>query len=102
MRLVPESEVSLGEVARAVLGIPVVAKKKVDKAQLAIGILVELEHTGDPKEAESVVRDHLAENPNYYSDPMKKDWGADEAKDRIGELAKKASTHDLATQIARR
>jgi CheY-like chemotaxis protein len=90
MRLVPESEMSLGEVARVVLGMPVKAKKEVDKKQLAIGILVELEHTDDPKEAEEIARTHLEEDGKYYTKPMKKDWGADEAKDRIKELTKAA------------
>jgi ribosomal protein S25 len=90
MRLMPESEIPLGQVAQLVLGIPVKTAKEVDKSQLAIGILVEMEHTDDPKEAETIARTHLDEDGQYYAKPMKKGWGADEAKDRIEELAKEA------------
>lgn len=36
------------------------------KAQLAKGIEVEKEHTDDPKKAEEIAKDHLAERPDYY------------------------------------
>jgi hypothetical protein len=35
--------------------------------QLAMGIEVEMEHTRDPRVAEKIARDHLAEDPDYYS-----------------------------------
>ena len=58
MRIVPETEMSLGEVARIVLGISGGREpaKDVDKKQLAIGMVVELEHTADPKVAERIAK----------------------------------------------
>ena len=95
MRIAPDFEIPLGDVAKAVVA-SMLAKSAgdgcCDKKQLAIGMAVELEHTSDPKEAEKIARDHLAENPEYYTRPMKKDWGADEAKDRVEELSKNAAT----------
>jgi hypothetical protein len=35
--------------------------------QLKIGIEVEKEHTDDEKLAEKIARDHLAEDPHYYT-----------------------------------
>ena len=32
-----------------------------------MGIKVEMEHTDDPKKAEKIALDHLAENPFYYT-----------------------------------
>ena len=37
-------------------------------SELAKGIKVEMEHTSDPEVAKKIAMDHLAENPNYYSD----------------------------------
>ena len=42
-------------------------KNKVDAEQLNIGIEVEKEHTDDEKLAEEIARDHLAEDPHYYT-----------------------------------
>ena len=42
-------------------------KNKVDVEQLQIGIEVEKEHTDDEKVAEEIARDHLAEDPHYYT-----------------------------------
>ena len=39
---------------------------KYSKDQLAKGIKVEMEHTGDPKIAEEIAKDHLEENAQYY------------------------------------
>jgi hypothetical protein len=38
-----------------------------DPEQLRMGVEVELEHTSDPLIAEKIARDHLRENPKYYS-----------------------------------
>lgn len=35
--------------------------------QLEMGIEVEMEHTKDRKTAEEIARDHLDEDPDYYS-----------------------------------
>lgn len=35
--------------------------------ELAVGIKVEMEHTDDPREAEKIARDHIAEKPDYYT-----------------------------------
>lgn len=40
---------------------------KVDPHQLAMGIEVETEHTDDSDAAEKIARDHLAEDPEYYT-----------------------------------
>jgi len=37
-----------------------------DPVSLCRGLLVELEHTDDPKLALEIAMDHLAENPRYY------------------------------------
>jgi hypothetical protein len=42
-------------------------QNKVDAEQLQIGIEVEKEHTDDEKLAEKIARDHLAEDPHYYT-----------------------------------
>jgi hypothetical protein len=39
-----------------------------EDSELQMGIEVEMEHTDDPKIAEQIARDHLAENPTYYTD----------------------------------
>lgn len=41
--------------------------EEVDPEELRMGIEVEHEHTNDPKIAEKIALDHLAENPRYYS-----------------------------------
>ena len=41
--------------------------KEVDAEQLQIGIEVEKEHTDDEELAEEIARDHLAEDPHYYT-----------------------------------
>jgi hypothetical protein len=41
--------------------------EEVDAEQLQIGIEVEKEHTDDEKLAEKIARDHLAEDPHYYT-----------------------------------
>jgi len=43
------------------------AKTSPDPEQLKRGIEVEAEHTDDPKLAEKIARDHLAEIPDYYT-----------------------------------
>lgn len=40
---------------------------EVDEEQLQIGIEVEKEHTDDESVAEEIARDHLAEDPHYYT-----------------------------------
>lgn len=39
--------------------------------QLELGIKTEMEHTDDPKVAEKIARDHLAEDPDYYTKLLK-------------------------------
>lgn len=43
-----------------------VSLKKI-KDELALGILVELEHTTSKEAAEEIALDHLSELPDYYS-----------------------------------
>jgi len=40
---------------------------KVDPKELKMGIKVEMEHTNDPKKAEKIALQHLAEDPKYYT-----------------------------------
>lgn len=40
---------------------------EVDPKELKMGIRVEMEHTDDPKEAQHIALQHLAEDPKYYS-----------------------------------
>jgi hypothetical protein len=42
-------------------------KTEVDEKELAAGIEVEKEHTSSARIAEKICRDHLAENPSYYT-----------------------------------
>jgi hypothetical protein len=42
-------------------------RDKVDPQQLRIGTEIELEHTDEPKVAERIALDHLAEHPQYYT-----------------------------------
>lgn len=41
--------------------------KSFDADELARGIKVEMEHTDDRKVAEEICKDHLSEDPQYYS-----------------------------------
>lgn len=38
-----------------------------DPSELRMGIETEMEHTTDKKKAEKIAKDHLDENPKYYS-----------------------------------
>ena len=49
-------------------GILTEADMRAIPAELAKGIKVEMEHTDDVEVAKKIAMDHLAENPNYYSD----------------------------------
>ena len=40
---------------------------QIHPGELRMGIRVEMEHTDDPKKAEKIALDHLAENPFYYT-----------------------------------
>jgi hypothetical protein len=44
-----------------------IAKTKIDKKQLEMGIKVEMEHTDNPEIAKKIAIDHLKESPVYYS-----------------------------------
>jgi hypothetical protein len=37
-----------------------------ERGELLVGTVVELEHTSNPKEALKIAREHISENPNYY------------------------------------
>ena len=50
--------------------------------QLKAGIKIEMGHTSDPKEAEKIAKDHLAEFPNYYTELVKME---DKLKEKKGE-----------------
>lgn len=38
-----------------------------DFREFEVGKLIEMEHTSDPKIAEGVAKDHLTEDPKYYT-----------------------------------
>jgi len=42
-----------------------------DPTQVKMGIKEEMEHTDDPKEAEKIAKDHLREDPKYYTHLLK-------------------------------
>ena len=44
----------------------------VDPKEFLVGTAVEMEHSEDKSFAQEIALDHLAENPKYYSDGMKK------------------------------
>lgn len=48
------------------------ATHAVDQRELRMGIEVEMEHTTDPRVAEEIALDHLAEDPRYYSKGRRK------------------------------
>lgn len=41
--------------------------RRYDPAELARGTRVEMEHTNDPRVAQRIAKDHLREDPNYYT-----------------------------------
>lgn len=92
MRIALTNEMSLDGVVEALFS---KNASEENPEQLAIGTIVELEHGLDINQAEKIARDHLAENKNYYMDSMKKDWGADEAIDRVDELIKDAVANQI-------
>ena len=61
--------------------------KEASSDELEIGTKVEMEHTDSKEEAEKIAKDHLSEDPNYYSKLYKA--GLIDEPDAI-ELAKKA------------
>ena len=61
-------------------------KSKFNKKELSMGIDDEKEHTDDEDVASEIARDHLANDPNYYTHA--KEAGLDEKKDRCYKLAK--------------
>lgn len=48
------------------------ATHAVDQGELRMGVEVEMEHTNDPRVAEEIALDHLAEDPRYYSKGRRK------------------------------
>ena len=49
------------------LGFKHYSDEGIDQEQLSKGMEVEKEHTAEPAMVEKIVRDHLAEDPKYYS-----------------------------------
>lgn len=92
MRIALTNEMSLDGVVEALF-----SKKASDEnpEQLAIGTIVELEHGLDINQAEKIARDHLEEDENYYTNSMEKNWGTDEAVDRVDELIKDAGANQI-------
>ncbi len=54
-------------------------KEKIDE-QLELGTKIEMEHTKDKNEAMKIAKDHLMENPKYYTEKKPKDWAEKELK----------------------
>ena len=61
-------------------------RKDFNKKELSMGIEDEKEHTDDDKIASEIARDHLANDPHYYTHA--KEAGLEEKKDRCYNLAK--------------
>ena len=59
--------------------------------QLALGMKTELEHTSDPDVAKKIAMDHIAENPNYYTNMIFVESVPDNSTDR--ELQKLLCDH---------
>ena len=53
-----------------------------DSSEVEMGIRVEMEHTDDRNVAEDIVKDHLTEDPHYYS-KLKNAGLADELKEAV-------------------
>lgn len=60
-------------------------KKGVNKYELEKGIKVEMEHTNSKAKAEEIARDHLAEDPKYYT-KLKKAGLADELTEKDADI----------------
>ena len=59
-----------------------------DPEQLKMGVEVEMEHTDDPKLAEEIARDHLAEIPDYYTRLKKMEDKAESARAAVARKAR--------------
>ena len=64
-----------------------------DPQDLAMGIEWEMEHTDDPALAKEIAKDHLTEDPEYYTNMMM--CGIDEALDELLERKKKRKSVEL-------
>lgn len=56
------------------------------KKQYNIGIPIEKEHLDSEEGAEEIAKDHLYEDPYYYSSPKPKNWGAKELEKELKEV----------------
>jgi hypothetical protein len=54
-----------------------------DTGELAQGVKVEMEHTGDPEIAREIAMDHLAEIPDYYTRLAAMEAGAEATVERL-------------------
>lgn len=63
------------------------------KRELALGVAVEKEHSGDDSLKTEIALDHLTENPTYYSDSVKQGVYKDEQE--ILDLYKTLFSDDL-------
>lgn len=61
-----------------------------DSAELAAGIEVEKEHTGDPEVAKAIAKDHLNEMPDYYTRLLQMEIEHTDEDDEIYDIAKRA------------
>ena len=57
----------LAETYSAIARNTLASPSDIDPHELSMGIRVEMEHTKDKQIAEKIARDHLAENPKYYT-----------------------------------
>jgi hypothetical protein len=56
-----------------------------DQTELQKGIKVETEHTNDPVKAEEIAKDHLAEDPQYYTKLEKAGLADELTESRVGD-----------------
>jgi len=57
------------------------------KKEYKIGVPIEKEHLDSEEGAEEIAKDHLYEDPKYYSAPKSKNWGAKELEKELDEVA---------------
>lgn len=61
-----------------------------DAKQIRMGAMVELEHTKDISKAKEIARDHLKEDPKYYTRLLAMEAEVEEKKEEEEELEEKA------------
>ena len=61
-----------------------------DAEELAAGVMVEKEHTGNPEVAKAIAKDHLNEDPKYYTHLLQMEIEHTDEDDEIRDIARRA------------